>query len=242
MNLLIDIGNTRIKWCWLDSGKLMNFQALPHTDNLNVTLYTIWAKSAKPSNILIGCVATPATLTIINSVILQLWNCKPTLIQIQQNVYGVAIGYDNINQLGIDRWLAMLAARQRYINPIIVVDCGTAVTIDVLNETGQHLGGLIIPGLNLLWKTIFNNTAIMPIVMPLKFGMLGLNTGECIAAGSLQAIAGAIELTYNRVNTTMNAPSLILTGGDAITIAKRLSVPYIIISELVLEGLVLFAN
>lgn len=238
MDLLIDIGNTRLKWCLLEADKITNISALICTQQLNVHLIAAWNNLPQPHHIIISSVAsTLITDTVIN-VISCCWNnSTPIIASVRANFRGLTIAYSNPYQFGVDRWLALLATLKHGTGAAVVADCGTAVTIDVLNSANQHLGGLIIPGLKLLWNAIFNGTDITPVGVPVTFDMLGQNTGECIAAGAVQAIVGAIETTYIHLASPTNSPRLLITGGDAAIISKRLSVPHLIVPELVFEGL-----
>jgi len=237
MNLLIDIGNTRLKWCLFEANELSNSSALVCANQLHERLIAAWNNLSIPRQIIISSVAAPAITNVVISVIAILWNNTPIIAQVQQNTCGLTTCYSNPAQLGIDRWLVLLAAIKRGTEAAVVVDCGTAVTIDVLNSYGQHTGGLIIPGLKLLWKTIFNGTGISPMEFPVSFNTLGKNTGECIAAGAVQAIVGAIETTYRQLANQESSPRLLVTGGDAIIISKHLTTSHLIIPNLVFEGL-----
>lgn len=238
MDLLIDIGNTRLKWCLLEADKLTNISALVCTQQLNAHLIAAWNNLPKPQHIIISSVASSLITDTVTTVISTVWNnSTPIIASVQSNFRGLTIAYSNPRQLGIDRWLGLLATLKHGTGAAIVADCGTAVTIDVLNSANQHLGGLIIPGLKLLWNAIFSGTGIPPVAVPVSFGILGQNTGECIAAGAVQAIVGAIETTYTQLASHTDSPRLLVTGGDAIIISKHLSVPHLIVPELVFEGL-----
>jgi type III pantothenate kinase len=238
MNLLIDIGNTRLKWCLLIANEFSNSSTLICTDKLNEDLFIAWKNLIVPQNVIIASVATSVINKVVTSIITALWNIEPVFVKVQPNICGVTTNYSNPSQLGIDRWLALIATRRRGAKSAVVVDCGTAVTIDVLNNFGHHIGGLIIPGLRLLRQSIFDHTNIPYLNLSNDFNLLGQNTGECIAAGTVQAIVGTIEIVHKRAMVDNGiSPRLILTGGDAVIIAIYLTIPHSIIPELVFEGL-----
>jgi type III pantothenate kinase len=136
----------------------------------------------------------------------------------------------------VDRWLALIAVRQKTNTPICVVDCGTAITVDVLDADGKHQGGLICAGLTLMKTALAFNTADLPLTdSPHHIG-LAIGTEAAIYNGTLFAACGLVERVIQDLPTNT---ALFLTGGDAPIIAEQLARPLTLETDLVLQGLVI---
>ncbi len=146
---------------------------------------------------------------------------------------GIRNGYDTAQQLGADRWAALIGARSLQSGPAVVVMAGTATTIDVIDDQGRFHGGLILPGLALMRASLARNTADLPHAVG-HYRPLPTNTDDAIVSGAIHATLGAIE----RLRTTQgkDAPCL-LSGGAAAELAPHLDAPCRLIDNLVLEGL-----
>jgi type III pantothenate kinase len=166
----------------------------------------------------------------------------PTLVETSEHECGVTNGYNNPKQLGIDRWLALIAAHDLAKGNLCVIDCGTAVTLDVLSETGHHLGGLIMPGTTMMYNALLKDTyALAPlstIHYPLStIHILAYDTQSGIVLGTLYAVIGWVEYIFNRFKQEGKELTLILTGGNSVEIIRLLSSPCLHIPDLVLQGL-----
>ncbi len=234
MHLLVDMGNSRIKWaeCW--EKQLHN----PAEAGDIQLLASMWREIEQPSEVWISSVVNKQRNRLIETLCQDFWQVSPRFAQTQRNAYGLRIAYDNPERLGVDRWLAMIAVRQSTDSPSLVVDCGTAVTLDAVDSRGRHQGGLIAPGLHMMWNTLFAQTHI-PDEQQVPFsGELGKDTPECAAAGILYSICGLIERThYKLTHEWGQAPRLIMTGGDARNLSQQLSCPLEVRPLLVMEGL-----
>jgi type III pantothenate kinase len=234
MNLLIDMGNSRLKWGLFENGKIISGYPVIYTKNFKEQLLSLWKEIEHPRNMVISCVNELGRLSMVQQVALQFWpNIEIIKVKSLAEGYGVENAYRNPEKLGVDRWLALLAVRKYYSCSTCVVDCGTAVTIDLLDEEGQHLGGVIAPGLTLMKKSLAGATQDLDFFeseFPLG---LADNTEAAIYSGTLFSIVGLIEHIMSQ-NLLFK---LILTGGDAEIVAKELSVDAIVRSDLVLQGL-----
>lgn len=235
MNLLIDMGNTRLKWAVADDGRLIKGQTL-HNQQLNQQeLRTIWKNMAQPRYIGIACVGASALLMLVKSVAVELWP-QAEMIDVKSPAdgYGVTNAYRQPEKLGVDRWLALVAVRQHYQVPACIVDCGTAITVDLIDVEGKHQGGLISPGLALMKQALAQGADALPLNQAnYKPGPADF-TEAAIFSGTLMAAAGLIE---HVLATQSDAMPLILTGGDAPLIAEQLKIPLVIDADLVLRGL-----
>ena len=236
MNLLIDIGNSRVKWGTGTGRNIISGHAFLHQNYLDQNgLLDTWQRLKKPKKIAISSVTSAAIATRISALAEQLWPGVDVVRPCAQDyAYGVQNCYQNPGQLGIDRWLCLLALNQHYALPACVVDCGTAMTVDFLDNQGVHLGGLITPGLSLMKKSLHQETESLPFDQQTFSVGLADNTGAAIYNGTLLSAAGLIEYIMARQSMKFK---LILTGGDAELIAHHISLDTEIEPDLVLQGL-----
>lgn len=238
MNLLIDLGNSCLKWAISDE-HLQAQKPLFHADITSSVLKTLW-DDLYPHQIAISSVGNKTILSLILQTIDELWGDIPIYFaQSKQQAFGVKNGYFESEKLGIDRWLALIAAWQKTRSAVCIVDCGTAITVDVLNENGEHQGGFICAGLSLMKNALATNTADLPLsVLQHNIG-LATDTQTAIFNGTLFAACGLIEKTMSQLPKNTQ---LLLTGGDALLISKQLNHPFVLEFDLVLQGLALELN
>ncbi|GJQ24176.1 hypothetical protein BIY37_02585 [Candidatus Brocadia sapporoensis] len=141
--------------------------------------------------------------------------------------------------VGIDRLVNAIAAFERTKNPAIVVDAGTAITIDGINEKGAFLGGIIAPGIGMSLKALHHATALLPLVSISKpKNVFGKNTEEAIRSGIFWGTVGMIHQVIDMMSNEMKCqPPVIVTGGDASVLAPELPVATTVLPYLTLEGI-----
>lgn len=235
MNLLVDSGNTRLKWAVLQKGKLVSGHALlNHQLNRN-KLVESWQMQTPPERLAIASVSSTPLVELVLAVAVELWpGIEIIPVKSEAHAFGVHNAYQQPEKLGVDRWLALVAVRNHYQQPACIVDCGTAITVDLIDADGRHQGGLISPGLALMRKSLAKGTAALPfhetnyVAGPANF------TEAAIYSGTLSAAVGLIEHVLTK---QPNAIQLVLTGGDAGIIAAQLDVKPIVDTDLVLRGL-----
>ena len=155
MKLLVDIGNSRMKWAWLDKDGLANPGSMPHGGQVpRQALDAVRATGHRPAAILVASVVVPALTTAIVESLRQALAASVLIAQTEAAAAGVRNGYVEPRQLGVDRWLAMLAAFARYKTAVCVVDAGTALTVDAVAPDGRHLGGMMVPGPALMRSSV----------------------------------------------------------------------------------------
>ncbi|MEO5765274.1 MAG: type III pantothenate kinase [Casimicrobiaceae bacterium] len=160
---------------------------------------------------------------------------------------GVVNRYERPAQLGADRWASLVAARKRAVAgepfppPCVVVNAGTAVTIDALDAEGVFRGGLILPGIALMLRALADNTAALKMP-PGEFEAFATNTPNALHTGAIQAICGAIELTREGLRRDDVYARCYLAGGAAHLVAPHLSEPVEVVDNLVLEGVLELAQ
>ena len=235
MNLLVDIGNTRLKWAILQNGELVTGRALVNRQITRHELIEAWKLQMSPECLAIACVSSTSLLELVLSVAVELWPMIEIIrAKSQAYAFDVHNAYQQPEKLGVDRWLALVATRKHYQLPACIVDCGTAITVDLIDADGKHQGGLISPGLTLMKKSLAEGTeALQFYETNYAFGPANF-TEAAIYSGTLAAAAGLIEHVLTTQSSVMQ---LILTGGDAEIIAKQLGIKPVIDTDLVLRGL-----
>jgi type III pantothenate kinase len=232
--LLIDSGNTNIKlaqvkgehWCESDSIQTDRAAQLQLVDYADV--HEIWvsnvAGAAVARHIINAC--EPLKLT-------------PRFISAQSEQCGVKNNYAVPAQLGCDRWAALIGAWHRIEAACLVVSSGTATTVDALSDEGEFLGGLILPGIALMQRSLASATAQLPSCEG-RYAAFPLNTDDAILSGAIQAACGAIQRQHALLGVA-GAPVL-LGGGGASVLSSHLDLSVQRVDNLVLQGLLLIAR
>ncbi|MGR9115204.1 MAG: type III pantothenate kinase [Gammaproteobacteria bacterium] len=236
MNLLVDIGNTRFKWGRVDRGSIETGEPIRHAADLKRQLFSVWCElKPVPRRIAVSCVSSESVLAEVKAVAFELWpEVDWVRVKSKASAYGVVNAYPQPDKLGVDRWLCLLAARRLWRQPVCIVDCGTAITLDVMTEEGRHLGGLISPGLTLMKQCLSKGTAELPFSDRVFAVGLADTTDSAIFSGTLYAAVGLINTFLGQRSEALK---LILTGGDAEIIAGHLDHDFVIEPDLVLQGL-----
>jgi type III pantothenate kinase len=241
MNLLVDIGNSRLKWAVEQAGLIRQGAGIDYRQvNLRDQLQRAWLLLPPPRKLAIASVAAPRMMDDVIELASSLWPALELVTPVTEAVaFGVKNAYRQPEKLGIDRWLALLGAHRHYPGHCCVVDCGTAITVDVIDASGRHLGGLISPGLVSMKKALAADTAALGF-NPLHYSAgLADTTAAGIDNGTLLAAAGLIEAVLHRQDESCQ---LILSGGDAVSIAAQLLSPCLVDAELVFKGLSLYCG
>lgn len=251
--LLIDAGNTRVKWGWLQrDGSIATGTPHAHADSATADqLSASWRATGpadEPVAIWLCNVAGPAVETALRAQATAAFADDARWHPVAASVAaaGMRNGYRNPMQLGADRWVSAIGARALWPDtPLLVVTAGTATTLDVISADGVFRGGMILPGLSLMTHSLARGTAQLPevpvITPPLP--AWADNTQDAIALGCLSAQCGAIQLAWERLladlasGTTPATPRCILSGGASGALAAALTLPYTRHDNLVLAGL-----
>lgn len=244
MKLLLDIGNSRIKWACSEGGRFAGGTgALPHGGRMPADLLPLWAALQVPSGVLAISVAAPSLEHEISDWIQRHWACELRWLVTPRAGGGIQIAYSYPAALGADRWAAMVGARHRDLLPACVVDCGTAVTLDAVDGAGRHLGGVIAPGLGAMRRSLTERTHHLPAVGEGRLQTLATDTPTGIRSGTLLGLAALIDGLVDRLTESSNLPlQPLLTGGDASQLAPWFTRHYEQIPNLVLEGLAVLAK
>ena len=244
--LLVDMGNTRLKWASLVAGGLQTGAALVHRDKpLPDVLAQAWSDLPPPDEVLVACVASDDKKQTLAGWLSQRWSCVVNFLQSPAQANGVFNSYAQPQMLGSDRWAAMVAACRKSPAAVCVVNCGSAVTIDVVDSRGQHQGGLILPGLHAMLETLGRRTSLpaVEITEPEQVATLAHSTRDAMVAGAVLAITSVIEKTIAGMQQKGLVPATCyLAGGDAPVISANLAVEHQLEADLVLQGLAIIAQ
>ncbi len=240
--LLFDVGNTRIKWGLAVDGELRRTGSLSHARLAEQGPGALTSRLPADVDSVTACNVAGASFATRLSALIGL-HCERDVHYVRSAArgWGVTSSYRQPRRMGVDRWVAMIAARHAAKGPLCVVDAGTAVTIDALDGDGRHLGGQILPGLRLMMAALYTDTSDLPEVRRAPAGDaadgFASSTGSAIWHGALAAVCGAIERAVRKLGGRGRRPKLVLTGGDASRILAAIDVPADHRPNLVLEGL-----
>jgi len=242
MDLLIDIGNTSLKWTRGESGSLEAMRTLRHHGGLPIDLHAAWERLAPPRRILVSNVGGTELAGALERVCCSYWDRAPLFATPEPAAYGVTIAYERPERLGVDRWLALIAAHRICRGPVLVVDAGTAITYDLLLGDGNHLGGLITAGIEMMRDRLLAGTRISRVEPAESADPWAGDTDTAIAVGSIQAPAALAERLLRRLTARVGKPPrCILSGGDAERLIPALDLPLRHEPDLVLRGLALLS-
>ena len=246
MMLLIDIGNTRIKWARAHDGSFDEQSAAVHRSWTRDDFVTQVLSSTRPGRVLISNVGGESIANIARESIDALYGFEPEFVLPTAAAGGVRSGYANPAQLGVDRWLALIGARSIESRALCVVSVGTAMTVDAMDATGQHLGGVIVPGPDLMVSSLFSNTN--GIAQRAQQGstrntLFADNTLGAVRQGSCHALAALIDRSVASLQQHVQTPpALLVTGGGIDELRSAIEVPFREIPDLVLRGLAVLAD
>jgi type III pantothenate kinase len=235
--LLIDCGNTRLKWSFARDRQLGATRAIVHGGDPAAMIDSIEAEG--PESIWIANVTGKERSDRLARRLLAHFRVPATIARVRQDLLGLHVAYANPSRLGVDRWLMLLAAWKLAGGAACVGAAGTALTFDAVDANGQHLGGVIAPGLLAAQQATLGSTRFAAAGPDLAYSTgLGADTEACVRQGAFHACAGLLDRLSAR-----HAPSrCFLTGGDAETLAPQLAQRWELRPQLVLEGLLVLAE
>jgi type III pantothenate kinase len=247
MILLIDIGNTRIKWAQLERGTLGPQSAAVHSKwTVNEFIDSVLQPSARPQRVLISNVGGDAIAEAATAALARTWQMEAQFVHSTAAAGGVRNAYVEPQKLGVDRWLAVIGAYSIQHSAACVVSVGTATTIDAVDAMGRHLGGVIVPGPDLMISSLLKNTSDIAQRAEqgsTKDGLFADNTLGAVTQGAAHALAALVERAVDTTRRQVGEmPALFLTGGASARIESALKVSYKSVPDLVLRGLAVLAK
>lgn len=241
MKILMDVGNSRLKWAELADSDLSGAEAVDYRERGIAAALAQIPQREPQQAVWVASVAGQQVDTKIAA-----WakgqGYQLNFASVTSAAAGVTCGYRHIERLGVDRWLAVLGAYHRASAAALVVDAGTALTLDVVDAQGQHLGGLITPGVRLMREAVHGGTQVRTLPVEQSGLHLGTDTAEAVGLGTLQAALGLVERLVVAMRAKHGTVSCYLTGGEAEPMRRHLDDNWQHVPHLVLEGLALLAK
>ena len=246
MDLLIDIGNTRIKWSTLDANGMSGQSAAAHADWTRDRFIEQVLQMARPDRVLVSNVGGVRMASLLSEALDQRWKITATFVESSAAACGVVNSYPDPRKLGVDRWLCLIAAHAMQPRATCIVSAGTAMTIDALTADGVHLGGVIVPGPDLMVSSLFRGTSDLQSKSAqgsIASGLFANNTLGAIHQGALNALAALVERAIESMRLNLQvAPTVILTGGACQRLEPLIAASSVVIPDLVLRGLAVMAT
>ena len=241
MKLLVDAGNTRLKWaCW--DGRTLG---APHAQahGAEVDLSTLFTDIQNVETAWVASVAGAALEAGLAQVLRARFGIEPVFVRSTAAACGVRSAYAQPQRLGVDRFLGLIALHAQAQGPAVIASCGTALTLDALAVDGTHLGGLIAPSPQLMREALLGNTARLGDVSRASIVEIADNTADAVESGGWLAAAALVERFFKHAVTRFGvAPTLVLGGGGAPQLSALLALPHRIDAALVLRGLAHYAD
>ncbi|MGH8173107.1 MAG: type III pantothenate kinase [Rhodanobacteraceae bacterium] len=247
MQLLIDLGNTRLKWSALAPGVAPQLGAFAHADmergdlDVSALLDREWSALPRVQQIYAASVAPPDLDREIDAFVRRRFGIGAQFLQSPAHALGIRNAYAEPHRLGIDRFLALAALHAEKARAQVLIGVGTAMTLDAIDRDGVHLGGWILPSPELMRQSVLARTARVGVADGARVEFAD-NSADALRSGSLFAASGAVErFCANAARRFNEWPAVVLTGGGADEIAPLM--PGVEChSDLVLQGLALWAS
>ncbi|HRI47845.1 MAG TPA: type III pantothenate kinase [Ignavibacteriaceae bacterium] len=235
MIAFLDIGNSRIKYAFGNESEISNSGFVNSISELNQLFY-----SNNIEKVIFSSVNPAISHKVEN--ISEESGIEKVEITINSNL-GIKINYETPHTLGIDRVCGIVGAKSILENKnlnddlIVTVDCGTATTINILYKN-NFVGGFIAPGLTTMFKSLNQNTSLLPELDNSSFSsFIGKNTNDSISAGVFSASIGYIKFSVSKIEEEFGIqPRLLFTGGNAEIILKNSKIDAMFVDDLVLRG------
>jgi len=253
MNLLIDIGNSNFKWCFSNErvigdgakfilGDIKSFQYSIETLEESLSSKILNDNELSDINaIYVCCVAEQQSKTIFSKWVNSELSVTPIFFESSSTQFGVENAYDEVSNLGSDRWLSLIYVHHFYQSNVCVIDCGTAITVDVVLKNGQHQGGLIAPGFNSLIAGLDRTTSIVNDQNYLNqktSSLLQQSTHQCIEQGCRKMSLGFIKDVVAQLKVQYgDTLVIVVTGGDSDFLASDLPENWHYCHDLIFRGL-----
>lgn len=243
MNLLVDLGNTRLKWALHDAQGLRAGAPVDHSRPLARELDAVWRDVPRVTRVLVASVGRPRLEAELIQAVRTRFGTEPEFVATAAEACGVRIAYAQPQKLGVDRFVALIALRAQLPGDAVLASVGTALVLDGLAADGRHLGGLIAPSPALMQQALLGATARVSASDTARIVELADDTEDAVRSGCWLAAAALVERFHSQVCARLGAPvALVLAGGAAVELAPLLQVPARIEADLVLRGLARLAD
>lgn len=245
--MLLDVGNSTARWAFTEGGGLTGRGSFVHRGHELVALADLaWAGRESPDAMVVANVAGQTLQDAITRWAGEHWDLLPVFIRVASGAAGVTNAYALPDQLGVDRWAAMVAAWHERKTAVLVIDCGSAITVDVVDTGGRHHGGLIAPGINMMRYSLSRDTAnidILPASQDRTVTLLSDGTEAAIRNGTICMASAMIDRVVTDITGRFDERiQAVITGGDAPVIQPLLGCQTIHDPDLVLKGVAILAE
>jgi len=240
MNVIfVDVGNSRTKVGYLNNGKYEFVNA-----TLNAKVDEDWIRqllsmSLNPACIYIASVAPKKLNLALQNLFKKYFLLTPVMLQTQAEIFGVTNGYDDFTKLGVDRWMSIIAVSDSYESSI-VISAGTAITLDLVIDK-KHLGGFIVPGLNLMRNSLVSTTELISFDSS-NFNLRGgvkKSTNDAVSSGVMYMSASFLNGVISDIKSEHNASiKIVASGGDFATLKPFINHDIEEVTNLVIEGMI----
>lgn len=244
MILLVDAGNSRLKWAELNSDTLETESVLAYDGSPphEVIKHALERKISRAERMIICSVLDDSFCILTQEWTLREHDLAAEFITTQKSAYGITVAYKVPEQLGVDRFVALIAAHKHYAGDCIVVDCGTAITIDAMTAAGNHLGGVILPGIDLMTSSLTGCTQGIRDINKQAPELFAASTSSAVSGGVYRTLIAAItRITHDMSQQFSGTVKLILCGGSAESLRPELNDQMIFDPMLILKGLAVVA-
>jgi len=237
--LVVDLGNSRVKWGVCEHSTLQDCGGLSYgAASLRRDLSHAWASLEQPGMVMFCAVAPESMVGEFEDCVSSRWNMTPVRLAASREAHGVRCAYRNPHQFGADRWAALVAARHMAPGGAVVVDCGTTTTIDAVDHTGQHLGGVIVPGVSLMRRSLAEGTGRIGRVGDGMIDLRTRDTSGAVATGTVIAVSATVDRIVREYQSRLGDDArTMITGGEADLVMSRSSTAFEKWPDLVLRGL-----
>lgn len=245
--MLLDVGNSSVKWALCRESRLAERGRFIHIGNDFSRLASeAWGHLPEPAAVTVANVAGRRMEQAITGWTRAKWNITPGYLRATGTAAGVQNAYTDPARLGVDRWASLVAAHRDYDGPVCIIDCGTAITMDAVDADGVHLGGLIMPGLGSMKRSLVTDTADIRIAgddSHLPQTLLARDTRDAVNYGVVYMAAAAIDrIILDFGAAPGERAEVIITGGDADVLLPLLARRPRHDPDLVLRGIAVLAG
>lgn len=243
MRLLLDLGNTRLKWALREGAGWHAQGAVGWNEDVVLALHDAWRHLPVPHGAFGASVVDAGREAQVAAVVSACFAHDIEWLRTPAEACGVRNAYPEPGRLGVDRFLAMVAVHADDPVSCVLAGVGTALTLDALTADGRHLGGLIAPGPQLMQQSLLGATSRVQVERPGKVFEAADNTPDAVASGCWQAAAALIERFASHMASPLGgAPLLIVGGGDGEALLPLLAPPARLSSDSVLRGLAVWSD
>ena len=245
--ILLDVGNSSVKWATDKNGVLEGGGRFDYRDEgFSRSASRAWAGLPAPRVLAVANVAGAGMEREISEWVDRVWKMTPCYIRVSNQAAGVTNAYREPDTLGVDRWAAIVAAHHETETPVCVIDCGSAITLDVVDAAGNHQGGLIAPGLAMMRRSLVRETAAigpMPDGADGPQSLFSRNTAEGVNSGVMHMAGALIDRVIGEAAAGYGRNlEAVITGGDARTLLPLLRRTPRYDRYLVLKGIAILAR